>query len=79
MSSYREKEENFINKEIEFLNILDISDNDMAAVKMSIREAYREGFFAGEDYGCEKVEKRMKLKMESLLEKISMEFERVKS
>lgn len=49
MSSYREKEENFINKEIEFLNKLDISDNDMAAVKMSIKEAYRNGYSEGHE------------------------------
>jgi flagellar biosynthesis/type III secretory pathway protein FliH len=83
MSSYREKEKKFINKEIEFLNKLDISDNDMAAVKMSIKEAYRNGYSEGNDIGFKRgyegSKKYFKVKMDSLLERISMEFERVKS
>ncbi|WP_068505859.1 hypothetical protein [Paenibacillus kribbensis] len=49
-NSYKEREEDFVNKEMEFLNKLDISDNDKAAVRMSIREAYRKGFAHGEEH-----------------------------
>ncbi|MGO4953572.1 hypothetical protein [Paenibacillus sp. DRB1-1] len=81
--SYMEKESKYVNDQMEFLNKLDISDNDMAAVKMSIKEAYRDGYSEGNDIGFKRgyegSKKYFRVKMDSLLERISVEFERVKS
>lgn len=82
-NSYMEKESKYVNDQMEFLNKLDISDNDKAAIRMSIKEAYRNGYTDGNDIGFksgyEGSKKYFSVKMDSLLERISMEFERVKS
>ncbi|NEU27728.1 hypothetical protein G3M74_16765 [Paenibacillus polymyxa] len=67
-------EKDFVNREMGFLcELADLSDELQAAFKISIREAFREGFARGEDYSRRRFNKKMLIISEKILGEIEEE------